>query len=54
MEITKEITKEIAKTLTHPIGKYVIMMGKPKDGMFLLEYCNAFGTPLEVCDREKA
>jgi hypothetical protein len=46
-----EMTKEIAKALTHPIGKYVIMMGKPKDGMFLLENCNAFGAPSEACDR---
>ena len=46
-----DITKQIAKTLVHPVGKYVIMMGKPSDGRFLLEHLNAFGAPSKACDR---
>ena len=47
-----DITKQIAKTLVHPIGKYVIMMGKPSEGMFLLDSrYQAFGPPSKACDR---
>lgn len=49
--IGMDITKQIAKTLVHPIGKYVIMMGKPSEGMFLLEHCNSFGAPSKECSR---
>ena len=48
-----DITKQIAKTLVHPVGKYVITMGKPSEGMFLLDGlgCSMFGSPSKACDR---